>query len=254
MAILHDVTHFKSLQRVKDEFLSTVSHDLKNPISAISGYTDLLQRVGPLNDRQIQFTQRIQGAAENMDGLVRCLLQLTRQEIGTIFNKEVVNLAGPLTEVTDEFRPQADGKGQSLHLEMPDGQILVNADAFQFKQALRNLIGNAIKYTQAGGSIRLSVETKQDEALIHVKDTGCGIPPNELPRIFNRFHRVGNAALKDEEGDGLGLAIAKSIIEQHNGRISVESKLGEGSCFTLTLPLCTESHPFDVRLDQIETK
>jgi signal transduction histidine kinase len=237
VAILHDVTHFKDLERVKNEFISTVSHDLKNPISVITGFTDLLQRVGPLNQKQIDYIRRINAAAENMDGLVRCLLQLTRQEIGTILKKEVVDVNELILEIADEFQPQAKAKEQSLLFEAQKENPKVHADPFQLKQALRNLVGNAIKYTPAGGSIGLYLETRQDAAMISVKDTGCGIPPNELPLIFNRFHRVGNEALKGEEGDGLGLAIAKSIIERHNGKISVESEMGKGSCFTMILPL-----------------
>ncbi len=240
VAILHDVTHFKDLERVKNEFISTVSHDLKNPISVITGFTDLLERVGPLNQKQIEYTHRIQSAAENMDGLVRCLLQLTRQEIGTILKKEMVAVTALISEITNDFQPQANAKEQSLHFDIPKEDPWVHADPFQIKQALRNLVGNAIKYTPTGGSISLILETKQDVVFIKVKDTGCGIPPNELPLIFNRFHRGGNEALKGEEGDGLGLAIAKSIIEQHNGKINVESELGKGSCFTFTLPLIQE--------------
>jgi signal transduction histidine kinase len=240
VAILHDVTHFKDLERVKNEFISTVSHDLKNPISVITGFTDLLQRVGPLNQKQIEYTHRIQAAAENMEGLVRCLLQLTRQEIGTILKKEVVAVNELISEVTNEFQPQANIKEQTLLFELSKEEPSVNSDPFQLKQALRNLVGNAIKYTQTGGSISLSLATKQDVVEVNVKDTGCGIPANELPLIFNRFHRVGNEALKGEEGDGLGLAIAKSIIEQHGGKITVESELGKGSCFTFTLPRTQE--------------
>ena len=237
VAILHDVTYFKDLERVKNEFISTVSHDLKNPISVIAGFTELLERVGPLNQKQIEYIHRIQASAENMDGLVRCLLQLTRQQIGTILKKEPVDVNVLISEITNEFQPQANAREQALHFEIPIEEPRVNADPFQLKQALRNLVGNAIKYTPKGGSICLSLEMKSEEVLINVKDTGCGIPPNELPLIFNRFHRVGNEALNGEEGDGLGLAIAKSIIEQHNGRISVESELGKGSCFTMMLPL-----------------
>ena len=237
VAILHDVTHFKDLERVKNEFISTVSHDLKNPISVITGFTELLEKVGPLSEKQIDYTHRIQSAAENMDGLVRCLLQLTRQEMGTVLNKEAVEVNTLISEITSEFQPQAAAREQSLLFETPNETIIVNADPFQLKQAFRNLVGNAVLYTPAGGSISLFLETKQDEVLIYVRDTGCGIPPKELPLIFNRFHRVGNNPPKGQDGDGLGLAIAKSIIEQHNGRISVESELGKGSCFTIALPL-----------------
>ena len=235
-AILHDITHFKESERVKNEFVSTASHDLKNPISVITGFTDLLSHAGPLNQKQIEYTHRIQAAAENMDGLVRWLLQLTKQDMRPELNKETVELNDLLSEITDEFQPQARAKQQSLLFEEPKDKPRVAAEPFQLRQALRNLVGNAIKFTPTGGSITLSLETRQDAVAINVKDTGCGIPPNELPLIFNRFHRVGNEALKGIEGNGLGLAIAKSIIEQHNGRLSVESELSKGSCFTFTLP------------------
>jgi signal transduction histidine kinase len=113
----------------------------------------------------------------------------------------------------------------------------------QFKQAVRNLVGNAIKYTPIGGTLTISLETGGDSVVVRVKDTGYGIPAEDLPFIFDRFYRVRNNDVKDIEGNGLGLAIVKSVIEGHGGQIRAESKPGEGSCFTFSLPLVQPDSP-----------
>jgi signal transduction histidine kinase len=115
----------------------------------------------------------------------------------------------------------------------------VQGDPFQLKQALRNLVGNAIKYTPTNGTVSLAIDVQQYTVLLHVVDNGYGIPEEDLPLLFNRFYRVRTEAVKDIEGNGLGLAIVKSIAEQHGGHVHVESELGKGSCFTIALPIST---------------
>jgi signal transduction histidine kinase len=237
VVLLHDVSHFKTLERVKNEFISTASHDLRNPITTISGFSQLLSQAGPLNERQADFTQRIQSAAGHMQELVQNLLDLAKMDMGVELKQETVAVNDLIAEIMDEFQPQAEAKGQALQLKKAKNQPKVQGDALQLRQALRNLVGNAIKYTPAGGSIDLSVETDKTTVVIHVKDTGYGIPADDLPFIFDRFYRVRNEAVKDIDGNGLGLAIVKFIIEKHSGQISVESEPGKGSCFTFNLPL-----------------
>jgi len=237
VVLLHDISQFKILERVKNEFISTASHDLKNPITTIAGFSQLLSQAGPLNERQVDFAERIQAAAGHMRELVQNLLDLAKMDMDLELKQENVDVNTLLTEISDEFQPQAEVKEQVLHLEMPKDRFEVLGDALQLQQALRNLVGNAIKYTPTGGSVDLSVETDESKITISVKDTGYGIPADDLPFIFDRFYRVRNEAVKDIEGNGLGLAIVKSIIEKHGGQISVESKIGEGSCFIFTLPL-----------------
>jgi signal transduction histidine kinase len=236
VVLLHDVSHFKTLERVKNEFISTASHDLKNPIIAIAGFSQLIPKMGPLDQKQLEFVERIQAAAGHMQELVQNLLDLAKMDMDVEFKTENVDLNAVVAEIADEFQLQAEAKGQTLRLKKAKGQLEVQGDALQLRQALRNLVGNAIKYTPASGSVDLSVKTEETSVLIRVKDTGHGIPADDLPFIFDRFYRVRNEAVKDIEGNGLGLAIVKSIIEKHGGQISVESEPGKGSCFTFTLP------------------
>jgi len=148
-----------------------------------------------------------------------------------------VDIHGLLLQKADEFKPQAELKGQKLTIEDAAACPKVQGDAFQLGQILQNLIGNAIKYTPNDGSVTLSLEEQNEMVNIRVQDTGYGIPSDDLPHIFNRFYRVRNNGHDDIEGNGLGLAIVKAIAEQHGGDVSVESELEKGTCFTLTLPV-----------------
>jgi signal transduction histidine kinase len=236
VALLHDVSHFKALERVKNEFISTATHDLRNPIGIIAGFSDLLAKVGPLNDTQVGYVGHIHAAAENMNELVQNLLELAKIDLGMELKQDTLDMNAFVSELLDEFRPQAETKEQKLLLEKRADRLMVRGDALQLKQAMRNLVGNAIKYTPAAGSIHLSLETDEEAVTIHVKDSGYGISAEDLPFIFDRFYRASDERIKNIEGNGLGLAIVKSIVERHNGRITVKSELGKGSCFTITLP------------------
>ena len=235
--VLHDVTNFKRLEKVKNEFIATASHDLRNPLTSIKGYGQLIRTMGPLNEYQTDFAKRILHSAEHMAELVENMLDLAKMDLGAEQKYEMLDVAAMLCELADEFQPQANAKGQSLQLEQVENHAKVQGQALKVRQALRNLIGNAIKYTPEGGAIRLSLTSEADMVRIRVKDTGYGIPAADLPHIFNRFYRVRNNGHDDIEGNGLGLAIVKSIAEAHGGEVTVESEPGKGSCFTLILPL-----------------
>ena len=237
VVVLHDVTHFKKLERVKDEFIATASHDLRNPIASIRGYSQLMQHAGPLNENQTEFVQRIQHASAHMTELVENMLDLAKMDLGAEPKDEILDMTHLLWQIADEFQPQAETKRLLLTLEKTETSSNVRGDGLQLRQALRNLIGNAIKYTPNTGTVTLSLEHKSNMAVIHIQDTGYGIPADDLPFIFDRFYRAHNDNVEDIEGNGLGLAIVKSIVERHNGQISVESKPGTGSCFTIALPL-----------------
>lgn len=241
--VLHDVTHFKKLERVKNEFIATASHDLRNPIAAMDGFSRLIEKAGPLNETQSEFVKRIQNAAENMVELVDNMLDLAKMDLGTEPKLETINLTQLLHEIADEFQPQAQAKSQLLTLVKSRSGLTVQADVLQLRQAIRNLINNAIKYTPNGGTITLSLEPQTDMAKISIQDTGYGIPSDDLPFIFDRFYRAQSRETKDIQGNGLGLAIVKSIIERHAGQMSVESKLGVGSCFSFTLPVVPQVMP-----------
>jgi len=241
VTVLHDVTRFKDLERVKNEFVATASHDLRNPITTIKGYSQLIMSTEGLNDRQTDFVKRIHHAAEHMNELVENMLDLAKMDLSIERKNEEVDIHHLLVQTADEFKPQAEIKGQKLKIRESATSPKVQGDAFQLGQVLHNLIGNAIKYTPNEGAVTLSLEEANNMAIIQVQDTGYGIPASDLPHVFERFYRVRNNGYDEIEGNGLGLAIVKSIAEGHAGDVRVESEVGRGTCFTVTLPVSNTS-------------
>jgi len=236
VAVLHDVTHFKDVERVKNEFIATASHDLKGPITAIVGYSQLLDKAGPLNSHQTEYVSRMQRATNQMLELVQSMLDLARIDLGVALNYEPISIRDLLSSVVDEYHSQALTRTQALSLEPFEGYPQVRGDSLRLRQAVRNLVGNAVKYTSPGGQITISTHSLPQAVQITVADTGFGIPATDLPFIFDKFYRVHTDETRDIEGNGLGLAIVKAIIEQHGGQIDVQSTVGAGSRFTLTVP------------------
>jgi signal transduction histidine kinase len=222
---------------VKNEFIAAASHDLKNPITSIVGYSELLSQAGPLNDLQMDFTHRIQSAASTMSELVQSMMQLAQADLNVMQRHEPVEMAALLAGIADEFTPQAAAKEQTLQFNPVGLPAYVNGDTLQLKQLFRNLVGNAIKYTPPGGRVTLTSNMEMEVIRVDVRDTGFGIPATDLPYVFDRFYRVRNGKHNDVEGNGLGLAIVKSIAEQHGGEVGVESEADQGSCFHVSLPL-----------------
>jgi signal transduction histidine kinase/DNA-binding response OmpR family regulator len=237
VAMLHDVTSFKELERVKNEFLATASHDLKNPLTAIIGYADLLTKFGQLAPQQANFVERIRHSSRQMFELVQDLLELARLDMGIELKMEPVDLREMVSVIAEDFRGQAGVKQQTLTITSSETSLLVNVDVARMKQVLRNLIGNAVKYTPQGGQVVVATELHDQTARFWVRDTGIGIPAGDLPFIFDKFYRVQSDATRDIEGSGLGLAIVKAIIDQHDGQVAVESREGQGACFTVNLPI-----------------
>lgn len=236
VVVLHDISRFKALAELKNEYIATASHDLKNPIMAVMGYNDLLTAAGPLNPMQEEFTKRINHAAGQMRDLVLNLLEVSRLESGMPMKLEVLDLHDLLTQTAQELGDRAQAKGQRMVLDFCPAQMLVRGDRTLMLQMMHNLLSNAIKYTPQEGKITLKTQTDGQKLRIQFQDTGLGIPVEDVPQIFNKFFRVQSDATKEIEGTGLGLAIVKSIVENHGGRIDVESKVGEGSVFTVRLP------------------
>ncbi len=233
---LQDITHLKQIDRLKNEFVHTVSHDLRSPLTAILGYVELLDRVGPINDQQREFIKRVHNSVQNITILVNDLLDLGRLESGIDSRKEVVSLDGILHYTLEAYGPQMKDRGLKLNLAIPDASLpQVRGNAIRLRQMLDNLIGNAVKYTPDGGEISIRVDVQSDQIILQVTDTGPGIPPADQPHIFEKFYRASNVP-KGVGGSGLGLAIVKSIVDSHQGRIWVESVLGQGSTFTVVLP------------------
>ncbi len=236
VAFMQDITHLKELDRMKSEFVSTVSHDLRSPLTSIRGFVDLLVMAGPLNEQQLEFVNKVDRGVADVTALIDDLLDIGRIEAGVDLMMEACQLDDTIHEVTDNLRGEIETKGQSLHLELSPNLPLVWGNRMRLCQVISNLVGNAIKYTPAGGSITLKTVEEEGQVMVSVQDTGIGIPPADLPYIFDKFYRVKNEETEDIRGTGLGLSIVKSVLEKHNGRIWVDSKPGKGSTFTFILP------------------
>jgi len=233
---MQDITYLKQIDRLKNEFVHTVSHDLRSPLTAILGYVDLLDRVGPINNEQREFIIRVQNSVKNITALVNDLLDLGRIEAGFDSQKEVVPLEGIIRYALETLAIQISDKRLNLHLNLPTDIPQMHGNPIRLRQMLDNLIGNAIKYTPEGGDITIDVEGQSDQIILRISDNGPGIPPADQPHIFEKFYRASNVP-KGVGGSGLGLAIVKSIVDNHQGRIWVDSLLGQGSSFTVVLPL-----------------
>ena len=233
---MQDITYLKQVDRLKNEFVNTVSHDLRSPLTAILGYVDLLDRVGPVNDQQREFIHRVQVSVESITSLVNDLLELGRIEAGFDSQNEVVPLEGILRYSLETVGGQISEKRLNIHLDLPMDIPPIRGNPIRLRQMLDNLVGNAIKYTPEGGEISVEMEVQGEQVILRISDNGPGVPPADQPHIFEKFYRASNVP-KGVGGSGLGLAIVKSIVDSHQGRIWIESLLGQGSTFTVVLPL-----------------
>ena len=232
----HDITYLKKLDQIKGEFVNIVSHDLRSPLTAILGYAELVSRVGPLNEQQEEFIGRIQSSVQSIAALINELLDLGRLEAGFDTRRELVQLENVLQDSLDMLGSLITQKNLSLEKNIASHLPVLRADPIRIRQMLDNLIGNAIKYTPKNGTIRISIRAEDRQLIFEISDTGPGIPLNEQARIFEKFYRASNV-LEGPKGSGLGLAIVKSIVEDHQGRVWVESTLGKGATFIVVLPV-----------------
>jgi len=235
VATLQDISYLKELDRIKTDFVNTVSHDLRSPLTSILGYVELIKRAGLVNENQEEYIQRVQMSVHSITSLISELLDLGRIEVGLFDEYELVSLAPILEESLNGLQPRLIELKQNLTHDIPAKLPNVYGDPIQLRQLLDNLIGNAIKYTQNGGEIKVTGTEEDDKVIIRVADNGRGIPLEEQANIFDRFFRASNVP-DSSTGTGLGLAITKSIVENHRGRIWVDSALGKGSVFTVVLP------------------
>jgi two-component system phosphate regulon sensor histidine kinase PhoR len=242
VVVMQDITYLKELDRIKSEFLSIVSHDVRTPLTTIRGYVSLLPRVGPLNPRQQEFVEKVERAMRTIVELLNNLLDLSRLESGHALSMERCSPAQILHEAIQIIRPQAEEKGQALVLEIPPDLPTLYGDPRRLEQVFLNLLSNAVKYTPPGGRITVRAMERDGHLMVQVSDTGVGIPPADLPHIFSKFYRVRREG-ETTEGTGLGLAIVKSIVERHGGRVWAESEVGKGSTFTVLLPCRPEAPP-----------
>lgn len=237
---MHDVTYFKELDRIKSEFVSTVSHDLRSPLTAILGYVELLERVGPLNERQRSFVQRVQASVRNITELINDLLDLGRIESGFDERYVVLSLPNVIQYSVESIKGRLIEKNLTLSVDVADDLPKVVGDSVRLRQVFDNLLGNALRYTPTGGEISIIAREENDQIIMQVIDNGVGIPASDRPHIFDKFYRASNV-VENITGSGLGLAIVKSIVENHQGRVWVDSSEGEGSTFTVVLPVEIET-------------
>lgn len=233
--VLRDVTQLKELDRLKSEFVSVVSHDLRSPLTTILGYIQLLERAGPLNDRQNEFVGRVQASVAHITSLIGDLLDLGRLEAGLDLTLAPCLPDEILLELIEELQPNIQAKQLKLHLDLPEESATVTGDRNRLHQAFTNLLNNAIKYTPEGGRITVRAASQDEQMIIQIADTGVGIAPADQPYVFDKFFRAENVS-ETHQGTGLGLSIVKSVVERHHGRIWVTSDLGKGTTFTIVLP------------------
>ena len=238
VAVLHDITEIKRLEKMRTEFVANVSHELRTPITSIKGFIETLKDGAieePENNRR--FLNIIETHAERLNNLISDLLELSRiesREIGMEFHP--VNLRESIENVVSNFRRAVEQKGYIVEIDIPLDFPQVVADPEKMEQVFSNLLDNAIKFTPEKGKICIRAIDRGKNVQIEISDTGIGIPREHLPRLFERFYRVDKARSREIGGTGLGLSIVKHIIQAHGGKVGVESESDKGSKFYFILP------------------
>jgi signal transduction histidine kinase len=237
VAVLNDITQLKELDRIKNQMIRMTSHDLKNPLSAAMFHIELLQEEGAdlFTDEMREDINTIWTQLHRMNRIIRGILDLERVQSGTLTFEECV-IGQIVHSAAHEFEDQAAKRGVKLLLDVADNLPTVTGDRQQLVQAVSNLIENAVKFTLEGGTVRVSAEHIEDQVVIHVADTGIGIPPEAQPRIFERFFRAKHPGAEQISGTGLGLSLVKAVIDAHKGRIWLESEVNKGTTMHLVLP------------------
>lgn len=240
-----EITREVSLEKIKDEFITVVSHQLRTPISEIQWGIDLLlkEKIGNLNEKQKNQLEEVLEINKRLLGLVDDFLNAARIEEGRFLEKlKPFSLEAILEHIVLLFGQQAKKKSIELEVKKPVFPLpFVKMDVEKIKLAIENLLDNAIKYTLEGGKVTISLEETPDgkDIIFSIKDTGIGIPKEDQERVFSKFFRAKNAQRLEPSGTGLGLYVAKNIIEAHGGKIWFESEEGKGTTFYFTLPIIT---------------
>jgi len=236
VCLLQDVTRFRQLEDLKTEFVNTVSHDLRRPLTLVDGHVNMLEMLGPLNPAQKEYVVRIREGVSGMARLVSDLLDLGRIEKSIEAHASPIDVQALLEKLVEEYRSEAASRSIRLEVVRPEEVPSLTADASLLERALGNLVDNAIRYNRPNGSVHLRVAAQEGQVVFSVEDTGVGIAPTDMPRLFERFYQVSRPDLGDTRGWGLGLAIVRSVADWHHGHAWAESQLGKGSTFFLALP------------------
>ncbi|MCM2304353.1 MAG: GAF domain-containing sensor histidine kinase [Elusimicrobia bacterium] len=227
-----------TLNRMKDEFVSTVSHEFKTPLTTISGFLTVMLEgdTGPLNAQQMKFLTIAKSASKRLSGLVSDLLDLSRLEGGAKMDLGPFDLGRLVLESVENHQPAAAEASKTLSAEAPGVLPKALGDERWMQLVLDNLVSNAIKFTMPGGRVRVRVQDKGEFVMVSVSDDGIGIPPEDREKVFERFYRAGNRSEVNAPGTGLGLAIAREVVDKHGGKIWLESELGKGTTFHFVVP------------------
>jgi signal transduction histidine kinase len=238
VAVLHDITYLKEVDEMKSEFVATVSHDLRSPLTFMRGYATMLPMVGELTDKQQEYIEKILNGIEQMSSLVNDLLDLGRLEAGVDLVVSQFRLSEVLNSIVEEHYQPAELKGIELKVTAESRRVpLVRGDVSLIRQGVTNYVSNALKYAPDSGQVILDATVEGNEVIVSVQDNGPGIPKKEQLRLYEKFYRVQQRGTEVIKGSGLGLALVKSIAERHGGRAWCESTVGQGSTFYISLPI-----------------
>ncbi len=236
---LHDISQEKELERMKADFYSMITHDLRSPAMAITGFVDLLiqETAGPLNEAQKEMMDIIRRSIRKLLDLINDFLDYSAIDAGFLrLQPAETDVSQVIREAVREIQPLAHQRQHTLEVQVPDEPAIAWVDGERVGQVVTNLLSNAIKYTPQGGRITVRLRTQPDSLVIEVSDNGIGIPAGQIPLLFSKYTRVANEHTRCIQGTGLGLLIVKEIVKAHGGDVEVESEVGRGSTFRVTLP------------------
>lgn len=235
---IRDVTQQKLAEEMRDQFVDTATHELRTPLANIKAYAETLALADMIDvEQQKQFLNTINSEASRLARFVDDLLSVSSMELGSLsLNKQVTDFARMLNEVVAKVRPQLEEKQQTFETKFPEKLPEPEWDKDKIAAVLVNLMGNAVKYTPEGGSVRFLVNVTDQQIEMSIEDSGVGISDEELPKVFDKFFRSQDPRVQQETGTGLGLALAQEVVRLHGGQITVESELNKGTTFTVILP------------------
>lgn len=232
-----DISRLKTLERERVSLISMFAHDMKSSLTVIGGFAlRLLKKMAQISEeKQKQYLGIIKTESDKLEALINDFLLFARLQTGRLkLNLSAISLDKELMELSDSYTLKASQSGVKLELQNDEGLTIIVADANQLRRVFTNLLDNAIKFSKKKGTIAISTHETDEEVVVKVKDEGIGIERDEIPYVFDSFHRCKSAG--EEDGFGLGLAAVKAIVEGHGGHVQVDSELGKGSTFTVVLP------------------
>ena len=237
MAVLQDVTEQRELESRREALVRTIAHDLRNPLSALEGFAELVAKFGEVNEPQARFLTRIRQTSQKLYDLIGSLVDLAWIEAGMPLEHVPVQLSGLIASVVTELAPFARVRGVTIAVSRQDPMPIVMGDPLRLRLVIYNLLHNAILYSNAEQSLAIHCWQDEEQAYCSVADQGIGVVPSELDQIFDRMYRSSDEHVRNLPGGGLGLTMARTIVERHGGHVWAESTYGEGSTFTFVLPL-----------------